>query len=72
MSVTEQLRNNVVLTAESWTANEVALIELYSQQKSFDGTNERALANLLIRDGGVHYDTHWGTNQSKASKENDK
>ena len=77
MSVTEQLTlNNLVVGAKKWTANEVALIQLYSQRKSFGGINERALAMMLVRDGGIPYDDmHWhgGTNNlSKESKENDK
>jgi len=73
MSVTEQLSmNEAVLRKEGWTANELALIELFAQQKSFGGTNERALAMLLIRDGGVEYDIHWGAKGVNQNKENDK
>ena len=73
MSVTEQLSmNEAVLRKEGWTANELALIELFAQRKSFGGTNERALAMLLIRDGGVEYDIHWGAKGVNQNKENDK
>jgi hypothetical protein len=48
------------------------LIQIYSQSKSFGDHNERALALLLIKDGGIDYDTHWGTNRMKARKEDDK
>jgi|COG998Drversion2_1049125.scaffolds.fasta_scaffold942360_1 hypothetical protein len=73
MSVTEQLSmNKVILGVKGWTENEVALIELYSQRKSFGGINERALAMLLIRDGGVDYGMHWCPNRVKESKECDK
>jgi hypothetical protein len=60
MSVTEQLSmNKVKFGVDGWTANELALIQLYSQRKSFGGINERALAMLLNRDGGADYDMHW-------------
>jgi len=68
------MNNHLVVGAGKWTANEVALIQLYSQRKSFGGINERALAMMLVRDGGIpHQHWHGGTNNlSKECKENDK
>ena len=72
MSVTKQLSMSNLIKVETWTATELALIEIYSQSKSFGDHNERALALLLIKDGGIDYDMHWGPNRSKQYKEDDK
>jgi hypothetical protein len=69
MSVTKQLSMSNLIKVETWTATELALIEIYSQSKSFGDHNERALALLLIKDGGIDYDMHWGPNRSKQDKE---
>ena len=62
MSVTKQLSMSNLIKVETWTATELALIQIYSQSKSFGDHNERALALLLIKDGGIDYDMHWGPN----------
>ena len=72
MSVTKQLSMSNLIKVETWTATELALIQIYSQSKSFGDHNERALALLLIKDGGIDYDMHWGPNRSKQDKEDDK
>ena len=72
MSVTKQLSMSKLIGVETWTASELALIQIYSQSKSFGDHNERALALLLIKDGGIDHDTHWGNNRMKARKESDK